>query len=157
MYERAAVEQWWRKEHAKWNPTCTAVFRYEPEVELNPKVYATLTPDQRAIFVDSCSNSFTKPFDRELRPYPCVETEERACCMVCLDCVTQAREYPGLCKVGEKQQKYLFSVETTGALPPELIVLRAVEVLRRKLTDIQTSLRPAQQQMEMETGVGVNG
>ena len=49
------------------------------------------------------------------------------------------------------------TVETTGALPPELIVLRAVEVLRRKLTDIQTSLRPAQQQMEMETGVGVNG
>ena len=35
----------------------------------------------------------------EERPYDCVETEEASACMVCLDCASQFKDYPGLCRV----------------------------------------------------------
>ena len=81
-----------------------------------------------------------KPYAQEERPYACVETDEASACMVCLDCETQAREYHDLVKVSEKKQLFQFSVESTGALRPELIVLRGVEVLQRKLNDIRANL-----------------
>lgn len=131
------------KEHAKWNPTCTAVFAYEPSVELSQKVYSTLTFDQRDAWVSACSHKLAKPYADEERPYHCVETDEASACMICLDCEGQAREYPGLAKVGEKKQLFHFSVESTGALPPEMIVLRSLEVLQRKLNDINVHLQVA--------------
>ena len=131
------------KEHAKWNPTCTAVFQYEPSVELNQKVYKTLTHEQRDGWVSACSHKLAKPYSEDERPYACVETEEASACMVCLDCEGQAREYPGLAKVGEKKGLFHFIVESTGALRPEEIVLRSLEVLKRKLNDINVQLQVA--------------
>ena len=51
-------------------------------------------------------------------------------------------------QVSEKKQLYNFSVESTGALAPELIVQRGVEVLQRKLKDIRANLKSADQMME---------
>ena len=65
---RALAQKGIGKEHAKWNPCCTAVFKYEPQVELSRKVERTLTPDQRSFFVESCSNRFTKPFPEGKEP-----------------------------------------------------------------------------------------
>ena len=51
-------------------------------------------------------------------------------------------------QVGEKKQLFNFTVETTGALRPELIVMRAVEVLLKKLKDIRANLKIAEDSME---------
>jgi len=141
------------KEHAKWSPCGTACFAYEPEVELNTKVYATLTDDQRDTFVNACSHKLAKPYAEEERPYACVETDEASACMVCLDCVGQTREYPGLARVGEKKGLFNFTVESTGALRPEEIVLRGVEVLKRKLEEIRACVRSAANALEEEKTV----
>ena len=74
--------------------------------------------------------------------------DEAAACMVCLDCEGQAREYANLVKVSEKKQLFQFSVESTGALRPELIVLRGVEVLQRKLNDIRANMGSGAQLIE---------
>ena len=79
---RAAAQMGIAKEHAKWGPTCTATFAYEPEVELNQKVYAQMTPDQRRDFVDGCPKKLARPYDEKQRPYDCVQTDEFAACMV---------------------------------------------------------------------------
>jgi hypothetical protein len=117
-----------------------------------------------------------KPYAEEERPYACVETDEASACMVCLDCEGQAREYHHLVKVrhsggrvsalalalvdvtpavaraslqvSEKKQLFNFVVESTGSLRPELIVLRSIEVLRRKLKDVRANLRNAEEVME---------
>ena len=89
-----------------------------------------------------------KPFPEEERKYECVQTEEAAACMICLDCEAQAREYPMLCKVSEKKDLFHFCVESTGVLPPEMIVLRAIEVLRRKLHEVSIGLRAASNRMD---------
>ena len=53
------------------------------------------------------------------------------------------RSRDGLAKVRDRPQFFKFTVETTGALKPETIVLRAIEVLKRKLKDIQANLSTA--------------
>ena len=45
---------------------------------------------------------------------------------------------------------FVFTVESTGALKPETIVLRGVEVLKRKLKAIRSNLRLAEQAMEQQ-------
>ena len=146
---RALAQKGIGKEHSKWNPTCTAVFSYEPLVDLNAKVYATLTAEQRDTWVNACSHKLAKPYQYEERPYKCVETDEASACMVCLDCEAQAREYHSLVKVSEKKQLFHFSVESTGALRPELIVMRGLEVLQRKLKEIRARLTEAAEQADM--------
>ena len=74
--------------------------------------------------------------------------QQASACMVCLDCEIQARDYHNLVKVSQKKQLFNFAVESTGALRPEVIVLRAVEVLRRKLKDVRAHLRDAEKAME---------
>ena len=111
-------------------------------------MYECVTHEQRDTFVNACSHKLLKPYSYDERPYACVETYEASACMVCLDCVSQAREYHNLVKVSEKLQRFNFAVESTGALRPELIVLRGVEVLKRKLKDIQGNLKIAEQLME---------
>jgi len=150
LHVNAQAQKGIGKEHAKWNPCCTAYFAYEPEVELNEKVYATLTKDQRQAYVDSCSDKRTKPFDRTERPYDCVETDEAVACMICKDCLEQAREYNNLVRVGEKKALFKFTVESTGALRPEEIVRRGVEVLRRKIADIRGNLKIAADDLEQQ-------
>ena len=88
------------------------------------------------------------------RDYDCVQTDDASACMVCLDCVNQAREYPGLCKVGEKKGLFNFCVESTGALRPQEIVLRAARLLRDKLDDVQAKLRTASDELDASMNIG---
>ena len=96
-----------------------------------------------------CAQQLTKPYPEEDRPYDCVQTDEASACMVCLDCEGQAREYANLVKVSEKKQLFNFAVESTGAMRPELIVMRAIEVMQRKMKDIRGNLRSAEENMAM--------
>jgi len=131
------------KEHAKWGPCCTAVFAYEPEVELNHKVYAEMSAEERADFVDACPKKLTKPYNPDDRPYESIETDEASACMVCLDCLERAKDFPGIAKVRDRPQYFKFTVESTGALAPDKIVFRAIEVLKRKLEEVRDKLASA--------------
>jgi len=142
---KASAQKGIGKEHSKWSPCCTAVFAYEPEVELSHKVYDAMSPESRSDFVAACPKKLEKPFPFEKRPYESVETDDASACMVCIDCLERTKiEHPGLAKVREKPQLFRFTVETTGALKPETIVLRSIEVLKRKLQDIQANLASAE-------------
>lgn len=39
-------------------------------------------------------------------------------------------------KIGEKDEKFVFTVESTGVMAPEDIVLRALTILKEKLRDL---------------------
>jgi hypothetical protein len=38
--------------------------------------------------------------------------------------------------IGEHHSRFKFTVESTGALPPGEIVMRAIRILQKKLTDL---------------------
>lgn len=41
------------KDHAKWSPVATAVFRFQPEIIINEEMARRLTPQQKRDIVDS--------------------------------------------------------------------------------------------------------
>ena len=134
------------KEHSKWNPCCTAVFNYEPDVFFGQKAYALMTMQERRDFVESCPKKLPKP---DTHDYECVESEEASACMVCLDCLELSQTYPGLCKVKDRPQYFKFSVESNGALKPEEIVQRGIQLLKIKLREVRTHLEEAQEKIDM--------
>jgi len=63
-------------------------------------------------------------------------------CTFCKECVlkAQALNKPDLVQISTKPDKFIFTVETTGALKPEEVVLQAIDVLRLKLHNVRAHL-----------------
>lgn len=136
------------KDHAKWSPVATAVFRYQPEITINEEMMAKLTPEQKRDFADS-------------QPTPVFRYDEEADRVVLDDfesytydqeCIFKAEElgFPGLVEIKQKQDTFIFTVESTGVLRPEEIVLTAIDMLKEKLGMVQDGLEPGDLGVAME-------
>ena len=110
------------KIHAKWSPVSTCIMRKQPQVVINHEsVNKKLTIDQRKEFVSKCPRKVFKmnEFKQE------VEIENAANCSLCQECTKYASEVnlpSASVVIGENDSRFLFTVEGTGALPPEEIV-----------------------------------
>ena len=126
------------RKHAKWSPVATCIMRAEPIVELDQdKINQKMSLEHRKELVKRCPR---KVFAfKELRTV--VEIENADACNLCNECIkfTQEEEVQidNAITIDEKEDKFIFTVESTGALPPEDIVLKAFEVLARKCKTIQ--------------------
>ena len=62
-------------------------------------------------------------------------------CMFCEECIRKAEtfkdKYERLVKLGMRSDKFIFNVETTGALRPEEIVKSALSVMKKKLDEVK--------------------
>ncbi len=74
-----------------------------------------------------------------------MEVENPMACVFCEEClrVTErfGQEEENVIKISTVKDKFIFSVECTGSLKPEEIVLNALEVLQTKVTDVKDVLR----------------
>lgn len=119
------------RDHAKWQPVATAVYRFEPEITINEELMATLTEEEKVAFVESCPAPVFRYNDQTRR----VEIDTPESYTYDGECLKKAEEMgkPGLVDIRAKQDTFLFTVESTGALKPEEIVINALGVLKRKL------------------------
>uniref|UniRef100_A0A6A7GA99 DNA-directed RNA polymerase II subunit RPB3 n=1 Tax=Hirondellea gigas TaxID=1518452 RepID=A0A6A7GA99_9CRUS len=135
------------KEHAKWQSVSVAVFAYDPDITLDAAQTDQLSDDQRKEFVACCP---TKVFtlDDHNKQVSCTQPRN---CMYCDECVRKAEEFgrPDLVTVRQKPDRFIFTVETTGSLRPEQVVVMALKVLCGKLSGLRSPL-PLQQFDEIE-------
>jgi len=126
------------KEHAKWSPACGITYQFDPDVRLNYRAMEDLTTPQKKEFANSCPTKVYK-FDDKTKQ---VQVEDMARCTFCKECVlkAQALNKPDLVQISTKPDRFIFTVETTGALKPEEVVLQAIDVLRLKLNNVRAHL-----------------
>jgi len=130
------------KEHAKWSPVATAVLKFEYEVLLNQNKIIELDEKQQREIVESCPTKVYRYDDVKRQ----VEIEDASKCMGCLECVKKAQSMnkTGLVEIYSKEDlatdKFSFTVESTGSLKPQEIVLAAIKEIKKKLSSVLTQL-----------------
>jgi DNA-directed RNA polymerase I and III subunit RPAC1 len=119
------------KTHAKWSPVCTASYRLLPEVRIPQPIReaADERPPQPPIFDSGEATGRA----RASRPRPC---------SMCDRCEERSgwEERVQLARI---KDHFIFQVESTGSLPPEVLFQEAIKVLMKKAADIATLLQDA--------------
>jgi len=126
------------KDHAKWSPVATAVFRYEPVIDINRALMDTLNVSEKRSFVESCPGRLLR-YDEESDS---VQVEKNAAYSYDGEIMKKADDLgkPGLVNIRPNMNKVNFTIETTGALPPEEVVHQGLEILKTKLDVLKGEL-----------------
>ena len=137
------------KEHSKWSTVAVCSMSQQPEIKLNQSnLNKLLTPQQRSSIVESCptkvyglSGQHNEIIIEELNN--CVYCEE--CTKLCTQYMSQSNTIQSssnvdLITIHQRQDQFIFTVETTGCHKPEQIVLMALDVLQQKLQMIKNEV-----------------
>lgn len=127
------------KIHAKFNPTCTVAMRHEPLIRLNRDLVEQLKPGDKRAFVAGCTPgvfSFDKASGQVILedPHKANNIEE-----IRKVGATLAKKYgfaENIVSVGHVPDKFMFAVETTGALAPADILDAALTVMLGKMRTV---------------------
>lgn len=123
------------KTHAKWSPVATAWYRMLPEVvlleDIEGKDAKTLvkTCPVNVFDIEDIGNGKKKA--KVARP--------RACTL-CRECVRGGEEWEKRVSLRRVKDHFIFTIESTGALPPEVLFTEAVKILEDKCERVITEL-----------------
>ncbi|MEW6592775.1 MAG: DNA-directed RNA polymerase subunit D [Candidatus Hadarchaeota archaeon] len=115
------------KVHAKWQPGVVA-YSYMPVLEFDGKKCNAC-----AECVKACPKEILEIEDGKVR------VKDLTLCSICNSCVEVCK--PGAAKVYGDPTKFIFKVESFGGLPPEQIIIRAINSLRGKFADFSKQLK----------------
>ncbi len=110
------------KEHAKWQPGVIA-YKYMPVLEFDPKLC-----DACGECVKACPREILEVVDKKVR------VTDLTRCIMCKACAETC--HSKAVKVSGNPTKFIFRVESSGTLPPEQIILKALDVLQAKFEEL---------------------
>jgi DNA-directed RNA polymerase II subunit RPB3 len=126
------------KDHAKWNPVATAVFQHLPDIKIDNTLVASLTDEQR----DALCEADPRGTFRHNRIAQTLEVEDPELYQYDGEILAKADELgvPGAIDIVQREDAFLFKIESTGARPAADIVTSAFEVLQHKLVTLENGL-----------------
>lgn len=130
------------KMHAKWSPSCVSTFAYSPRVIVNDVGMDRLSDAERRAISDSCPVGV---FATDERNGKITVVDERSC-MFCDECVNVGASLRShvdddpVVSVTAVEERYIFHVETNGALRADAVVLLALRKLQKLSEDSKTEL-----------------
>ena len=118
------------KKHAKWQPVSMCTYMYLPEVKVDSKR------------CDSCGKCVKVcPEGILVETADGIKTQKVIECTLCMDCADACPQDPPAVEVTWDKNAFIFKIESTGALPPERIVMEAVKIFDKKVKDFSDQLK----------------
>jgi len=125
------------KTHAQWSPVATATYRLLPDIQLTKEIKGA---EAKAIHA-SCPMGVFDIEDIGSKKERLSVARPRSCTM-CRECV-RPKENQKLIKLLRKRDHFIFSVESTGALKPAVLVEEAIKIFIAKATTTLANLEDA--------------
>lgn len=122
------------RDHAKWQPVSSVYYRYYPDINFDNKKCAEC-PD-KCIVARLCSKKLYNFSPKDKAP-KLVDDYQKSCdlCNSCQkDCPNKA------IKVGWKENKFLFYIESDGVLPFDVLIKKTFEIFLDKIEEFVTKL-----------------
>ena len=124
------------KEHAKWCPVAVATYRFWPIITINAEACNMLTMEQKQELVDVCPDRILE-LDETENLVAAENAYEMATFTEDLKMAQEAMkkrpEDEDFVSVVHSTDKFVFSVESTGAMDAEDILLISLRVLKDRL------------------------
>jgi DNA-directed RNA polymerase subunit D len=122
------------KTHAKWQPVCVSAYKYYP------KITTPTTPcDDCKKCVDICPKKVLELKNAK------VSVRDLYACTLCMNCVNVCPKKPSLLKIEWEKNAFIFTLESTGALPPERVLQEATKILGQQLREFEEQLKVEKQ------------
>lgn len=121
------------KVHAKWSPVATAWYRMLPEVAILEQIEG----DEAEELVKKCPVNVFDIEDLGNDGKRAVVAKPRACTL-CRECVRGPSG--GKIQLRRVRDHFIYTIESTGALPPEVLFTEAVKILEEKCERVISEL-----------------
>jgi len=118
------------KGHAKWQPVSACAYKYLPQIKINGKKC-----DVCGKCAEICPKGVLVKAEKKIEIPNVLE------CTLCQDCVDACPQNPSAIEVSREENSFIFNVESTGTLPVERIILKALDILDKKYEDFLKQLR----------------
>ena len=125
------------KEHAKWCPVAVATYRFWPIITINEEACQMLTLEQKQQLVDACPDRILE-LDEITGNLVAVENAYEMATFtedlkVAQNAMKKRPEDEDFVSVVQSTDRFVFSVESTGAMDAEEILLSSLRVLKDRL------------------------
>jgi DNA-directed RNA polymerase subunit D len=117
------------RNHAKWQPVSMCAYKYFPKIMISKKCNVC------GKCIETCPRKVLVKEGNK------IEIRDLMACTLCQDCAEACPEKPSAIEVSAEEDAFIFSLESTGALPPERVITEAVKILDKQLKELESEVK----------------